>query len=350
MPRRLNVALAPGSPAHLAFNPPTPSGLAPGFSPQSAWNLSEEGGRTIADLIFVNCYAGVAGAWADEDVVRIDKALASAFTDAGLQSVIAQYYKGTDITSKMLPSTRHPAPLPPTVHKNDVEALARELYAKGVLGGSEPADSVINIMLPKGTVLSSEPTGAAPAPGGREGAPEAPPGEEAAPEAPRGEERAPEAEGEEAEGVGGVRGRAAGAVNLDADDAVESTEGLGGYHGSVRLEDGTKIYYAVGVYSEGSNGIAAFDESWKNVVATFYHELNEARTDPDVEEVNASGNNKLLGWYSATGQGEIGDLPINASGGSLGLVFKEVALADGSGTVPIQIMWSNEADGPATSA
>jgi hypothetical protein len=26
-----------------------------------------------------------------------------------------------------------------------------------------------------------------------------------------------------------------------------------------------------------------FDQPWKNVLATFYHELNEARTDPDVD-------------------------------------------------------------------
>ena len=42
--------------------------------------------------------------------------------------------------------------------------------------------------------------------------------------------------------------------------------------------------YSVGVFSEGNNGIVAFNNSWKNVVATFYHELVEARTDADVEE------------------------------------------------------------------
>jgi hypothetical protein len=102
------------------------------------------------------------------------------------------------------------------------------------------------------------------------------------------------------------------------------------------------------VYSEGTNGIVAFDQPWKNVVATFYHELNEARTDAAVEDVNTTGNNGLLGWYSQTGQGEIGDLPINASGGDLSLVFKEVALANGSGTAPIQLMWSNADNGPAS--
>ncbi len=103
------------------------------------------------------------------------------------------------------------------------------------------------------------------------------------------------------------------------------------------------------MYSEGDNGIPAFDQPWKSVVATFYHELNEARTDAAVEDVNATGDGHLLGWYSQTGEGEIGDLPINEAQ-DIGLVFKEVPLSDGSGTVPIQLMWSNAADGPAARA
>jgi hypothetical protein len=144
--------------------------------------------------------------------------------------------------------------------------------------------------------------------------------------------------------------RRSGTIKLDPDNAADSGHGLGGYHGSTHLEGGVEVYYAVGVYSEGNNGIAAFDEPWKNVVATFYHELNEARTDPGVEDANATGNNNLLGWYSQEGQGEIGDLPINACGGNPNLVFQEIALADGTGMVPIQLMWSNLASGPSARA
>jgi hypothetical protein len=130
-----------------------------------------------------------------------------------------------------------------------------------------------------------------------------------------------------------------GVVLTDGD--VDSEHGLGGYHGSVQGH-----YYAVAVYSEGTNGIAAFDEPWKNVCATVYHELQEARTDPDVEDAIRTGKNSYLGWYSPRG-GEIGDIPISDSGGDLGSVFKEVPLATGKGTVPIQLMWSNRDDGPA---
>jgi hypothetical protein len=217
----------------------------------------------------------------------------------------------------MLPSALHEAVLPATVYKDTVEQLATQLHAEGALGEADPASSVINIMLPKGIVLSDEVSPGFAAPAGAEEAWER---------------------------------RRAGTIKLDPDNAADSGHGLGGYHGSIHLEGGVETYYAVGVYSEGSSGIAAFDEPWENVVATFYHELNEARTDPSVEDVNATGNNNLLGWYSQEGRGEIGDLPINACAGNLSLVFQEVALADGTGRVPVQLMWSNLASGPATTA
>ena len=137
-----------------------------------------------------------------------------------------------------------------------------------------------------------------------------------------------------------------GAVLADGD--VDSQHGLGGYHGSVKAGT-SEGYYSVSVYSDGDNGIVAFDEPWKNVCATLYHELQETRTDPDVEDAirqgSAPGADKLLGWYSPRG-GEIGDIPMSETNGDIGLVMKEVPLADGSGTVPIQLMWSNAVDGP----
>jgi len=327
--RKLNVVLAPGSAAHRAVEPPAPEeareppeaaparspNLAAGFEPQPAWNLKDMGGRAIADLVFVNRYVGEAGTWAAADMENIDRALDAAMGDEALQSVIAQYYPGP-ITSRMLPSAAHEVALPATVYKDTVEQLAAQLYGEGVLDEADPASSVINIMLPQGIVLSDEVSPGFQAPAGAEEAWER---------------------------------RRAGTIKLDPDNAADSGHGLGGYHGCIHLEGGVETYYAVGVYSEGANGIAAFPEPWKNVVATFYHELNEARTDPAVEDVNATGNEALLGWYSPEGQGEIGDLPINACGGNLELVFQEVALADGA-MVPIQLMWSNLAGGPAAKA
>jgi hypothetical protein len=288
--------------------------LAPGFDPRPAWDLTDFGGKTISDLVFVNCYVGSAGSWAAGDMTNIDKAMSGAMSDSGLESVIGQYFPGS-ISARMLPSVTQVVDTNPTVYKNDVETLATQLEAAGARGEADPESTVIDILLPSGVVLSDDfapgyvpPAGAAAA-----------------------DER-----------------RSAGRIVIGPDEAADSRHGLGGYHGSVKAPDGTAVYYAVGVYSEGTNGIVAFDQPWKNVVATFYHELNEARTDPDVEDVNRSGNNNLLGWYSQAGGGEIGDLPINEAT-DIAQVFQEIPLADGSGTVPIQLMWSNRDDGPAAS-
>jgi hypothetical protein len=137
-------------------------------------------------------------------------------------------------------------------------------------------------------------------------------------------------------------GNAAGsepAPSGETEEKASSLEGLGGFHGSVRT-GATRIYYAVGVFSEGNNGIVAFNEPWKNVVATFYHELVEARTDADVEEGRVAWVNNEVPSE------EIGDIPMSLAGANLGKVMKEVPLSDGSGTVPIQLMWSNAVSGP----
>ena len=109
------------------------------------------------------------------------------------------------------------------------------------------------------------------------------------------------------------------------------------------------VYYAVAVYSEGTERHRRVPEPWQNVCATLYHELAEIRTDPDVEDAIRAGatpdGERLLGWYSPRG-GEIGDIPMAEAHGAIGLVMKEVPLADGSGTVPIQLMWSNAVHGP----
>jgi hypothetical protein len=130
-----------------------------------------------------------------------------------------------------------------------------------------------------------------------------------------------------------------GVILENGDETCE--DGLAGYHGSVGAH-----YYAVAVYCEGSHGIVAFDEPWKNVCAIVYHELQEVRTDPDVEEAARTGDERKLGWYSPHG-GEIGDLPLAVC--PLDEVMREVPLTDGSGRVPVQLMWSNRDSGPAAS-
>jgi hypothetical protein len=303
--RPLNVALEPDSSALRAYAQSAgiaEETLAAGLQPRPDLDLQNHHGRTITDLAFVNCYLGGGSAWDESDRTNIDRALADAMSDEGLQGIIAQYFPGP-ISSRSLPSTVIDGELGERFFKDDAERTVAQLASDGVLGDANAEDTVINMLLPRGVVLV------------------------------------------DGDSDGGESDEMHARIVLVDDEAADSTKGLGGYHGSVR-QGGETLYYAVGVFSEGDNGIVAFDEPWKNVVATFYHELVEARTDADVEDVNRTNNAGLLGWYSRRG-GEIGDIPIALAGpGHISLVMKEVSLSNG-GTAPIQLMWSNRDHGPA---
>jgi len=281
----LNVVLRPGSEAEDAYRSAV---LAPGFGPEQTLDLRYFGGMTLPHLRWTNLYLG---AWDGNARTQLDHALAAAMGDRDLNNVLAQYFPGANVTATFTGSTAHEGAVPSYVYRDTVETLVAGL------DGSAP---VVCVLLPPGAVL--------------------------------------------------VDGDSTGDdIVRDVDsDAVDSLHGLGGYHGSVHTGNSTR-YYAVAVYSEGDNGIAAFAEPWKNVCATLYHELQETRTDPDVEDAIRLGSDpgaeRLLGWYSPRG-GEIGDIPMAESAGQLDRVMQEVPLTDGSGTVPIQLMWSNAVGGP----
>jgi len=317
--RLLNVSLLAGSGAHRAYydrsgssvSELTADDLAAGFPPRPELNLRYFGGKTIAHLVFANHYLGGSAAWAQADIASIDAALAKAMSDTDLQSVIQQYYD-VPISSRMLPSMVLHGSAQGTIYKDQVETMVARICRHGALDGADTDSTVINILLPQGVVLVDGFS-----PGFRP-----PPGQEAEHER-----------------------RRHAVVKVGEQDA-DSRHGLGGYHGSARVTPSGTAYYAVGVYSEAGNGIPIFNQPWKNVAATIYHQLNEARTDPDVDDATRTGDSARLGWYSAKG-GEIGDIPVKEAGTSLALVFREVDLADGSGAVPVQLMWSNKAEAPA---
>jgi hypothetical protein len=322
--RPLRVFVGHGTEAekgfHARMSMPSPEAIAPGVAPSPAHDLVFHGGHTIADLAFTNFYVGGAAAWKASDIQNIDKALAAAMSDADLNNVMSQYYPSGKITSTFRPSQTLAGPPPNVVSQGDVENLVQQLFTAGTLKGFAFPSTVFNFMLPSGTILNTDtsPTSGAIA---------------AQPEKPAAVKKQIPVEGEE-----------------------DSTQGLGGYHGSVHAGKGATdeiIYYAVGVFSEtlpdGTvNGIPVFDQPWKSVVATFYHELNEARTDPDVEDAIRAGNDpgatKFLGWTSKQGE-ECGDFPVFEAN-PLSKVFQEVKLTDGSGTVPVQFQYSDSAHGP----
>jgi hypothetical protein len=264
-----------------------PAAITRGFTPDPGLDLHDQGGKIIPDLVFTNFYVGGQAAWDLADIRNIDTNLAKAMSDWHLNNVIVQYFRGGPITSTFRPSQILPDPAPDTISQTDVEALVTQLHGAGALAGFDFGSTVFNFMLPRGVVLTI-------------------------------------GDGDTTGGKG--------------EQTASSLEGLGGFHGSVGV-GGDVVYYAVGAYSEGQNGIDGFGVPWKNIVATFYHELNEVRTNADGEDGAA--------WVTDEWPGEeIGDTPMRLAGDRLDLVMVEVPLADGSGPVPIQLMWSNAIHGP----
>jgi hypothetical protein len=322
--RPLRVFVGHGTKAEKGFRSrmsmPEPEAIAPGVPPSPSHDLIFHGGHTIQDLVFTNFYVGGSAAWKASDMQSIDKALAAAMSDVGLNNVMSQYFPSGKITSTFRPSQVLTGPPPKVVSQGDVENLALQLFQAGTLNGFDFTSSVFNFMLPSATILNTDtaPTNAAIA--------------------------------SQLEKPLEVK------KGVPAEDEEDSTQGLGGYHGSVHAGSGTNaqiVYYAVGVYSEtlpdGTvNGIPVFDQPWKNVVATFYHELNEARTDADVEDAIRAGSDpsatKFLGWTSKQGE-ECGDYPV-AEANPLSQVFQELELTDKSGTVPVQFQYSDAVHGP----
>jgi hypothetical protein len=233
---------------------------------------------------------GGEASWQPSDIESIDMAITLAMQDTRLNNVIKQYFVDIpSLTCDPRPSILLEEVKPDELDEPDVQQKVVRLFKDGKIPNSGLGSVVFNLLLPAGCVLKL--------------------------------------------------GRAS------------SLQGLGGYHGSVHFdEDGKSLttYYSANVFSQmlpdGSpNGIPVFDASWKNVVATLYHELNEFRTDADVKDAIESGNNNFLGWSSAQGK-EIGDQPI-ADADPLSQVFKEVVASKGGKRLPVQLMYSNAVHG-----
>ena len=313
--RPMNVFVGRGSSAERLFRArarPVPEAIVPGIQPTPAHDLKNHGGKIIQNLRFMNLYVG-ADAWNAGDMANIDKALAAAMSDRNLNNVMVQYFSGP-ISSTFDGAQNLPGSAPAIVSQGDVEQLVSTLYGQEKFSGRDLTSTVFNFLLPPGTVLNTDTTSTG------------------------GLRRNP-----------GFRNRVI--IPHDEDDSLH---GLGGYHGSVHVSPTDTIYYSIGVYSETEadgtvNGIPVFNEPWKNVVATFYHELNEARTDADVEDAIRAGNDpnaeSFLGWTSDQGE-ECGDFPVFEAGSDLTEVFQEVQLTDKSGNVPVQFQYSNAVHGP----
>ena len=271
---------------------PMPKVIAPGIDPSPLDDLIFHGGKVVPEMEFQNIYLGQNSSWKTSDIERIDRAISLAMHDRRLNNVMVQYFPGATLACDMRDSFVLDDDKPTTLDEPGVQALVTTLYDDSLIKKSDLATTMFNLILPSGTVLKL--------------------------------------------------------------DDSSSINGLGGYHGSLHITRKGKqvtLYYSANVYSEirangQENGIAVFNSPWKNVVGTLYHEINEFRTDADVNDAILNNSNDFLGWTSRRGH-EVGDQPVFKAGGlgDLKLVFKEVKASTSRRKMPMQFMFSNAVHG-----
>jgi len=305
MPQPPNVPLMriqarPGSPVEARYYryadnggaQPDPEAIAPGLRPDASADLVFHGGKTVPQMVFQNIFLGGHASWLAADIDQINTAITLAMQDRRLNNVVGQFFDaGVKMTCDPLPLFVLEEQKPKTFDQTDAKKLLARLVQQGQLSDSDLDSTIFNFLLPQGSVLK-----------------------------------------------------------LDQDTSLG---GLGGFHDSVHFQHNGRsqtAYYSANVFSQRLpngrvNGIPAFDASWKDVVGTLYHEMNEFRTDADVGDAIEQNSNDFLGWMGA--RGEIGDEPISAAGqtGNLSLVFQEILLSVGGGRVPVQFLYSNAVHG-----
>ena len=295
----MRIQARPGSDAERAYGVaelpggtwPMPKSIAPGINPAPLEDLIFHGGKLVPQMEFQNVYLGGHSPWTTSDVESIDTAIVRAMQHKGLNNMMVQYFPGSSLSCDKRDSIFFDDPSRAALDEPDVERLVTALYDASAIAKTGLDTCIFNLLLPPTSILKL--------------------------------------------------------------GAVTSQRGLGGYHGSLHLTRSDKtvtLYYSANVYSQHladgtENGIDVFDAPWKNVVATLYHEINEFRTDADVNDAIAQNSNDPLGWSSRSGK-EVGDQPIFKAGsvGDLHLVFKQIPAPPGK-KIPVQFLYSNAVHG-----
>jgi Bacterial pre-peptidase C-terminal domain len=295
-PLPMRIQVLPGSEAeHLHYQSaarysdanPSRAALAPGVTASPQDDLIFRGGKVFPQMGFQNIYLGRSSDFAPGDVKSIDDAITRVIRDERLKDIIQQYFLGKTLSYDVADSVILEEAKPIEMAESDVQNKIVELYDLNLILPTDHDRTCFNLVLPPGTILKL--------------------------------------------------------------DSSSSLRGLGGYHGSVnffRNGQMRTLYYSANVYSEIRaglrNGIPFFNQPWKNIVGTLYHELIEFQTDPDVGDAIRQRDSRLIGWNSQFGM-EIGDQPIAAN--TLDKVFKEVLTMPGPQPTPVQFMYSNNVHG-----
>lgn len=135
-----------------------PKAIAPGVTPSPIHDLIFHGGKTVAQMQFVNLYVGGSASWKEEDIASIDKAISAAMTDKQLNNVMVQYFPDQSLACDFVESQILPGDRPAVVSQGDVENLVKTLHSAGTLGKTDRDTTIFNFILPSGTVLNTNPS------------------------------------------------------------------------------------------------------------------------------------------------------------------------------------------------
>ena len=299
--RLMRIQARPGSPVEARhYRYPQRSlaqleadAIAPGIPPDASADLKFHGGKTVPQMVFQNVFLGGRASWLASDIDSINTTITLAMQDRRLNNVVAQFFDaGVKLTCDPRPlfvlEESHRAML----DQPSAKQLVSRLVQQGQLSDSDLGQHNLQ---PVATSWS----------------------------------------------------RAQARPRRFAPRAWRVSQSRCTFSSRARRRS---AYYSANVFSQRLpngrvNGIPAFDASWKDVVGTLYHEINEFRTDPDVGDAIEQNSDDFLGWMGA--QGEIGDQPIAAAGavGNLSLVFQEIMSSTGNGRVPVQFLFSNAVHG-----
>lgn len=198
--------------------------MAPGVTASPQDDLIFRGGKALPQMGFQNLYLGRSSDFAPGDVESIDDAITRVMRDEQLKNIIQQYFPGRTLSYDVAQSVILEEARPNEMGEADVQNKIIELFDRSLMLATDHNRTCFNLLLPPDTIRKL--------------------------------------------------------------DDSSSISGLGGYHGSVHFVRGRQmrtLYYSDNVYSAiragRRNGIPFFNQPWKNVVCTLYHELIEFQTE-----------------------------------------------------------------------
>jgi hypothetical protein len=102
---------------------------------------------------YQNIYLGSDGSWKPSDIDNIDASIKLAMQDRRLNNVMVQYFPGATLSCDPRESFILDEAKPAVLDEPDVQDVVRRMFESNLLGKSHLDGTIFNLILPSGTVL-----------------------------------------------------------------------------------------------------------------------------------------------------------------------------------------------------